>query len=315
MEPSSSFVKHNEFSRCFLATNFLQTDSRAPCRRELRKGESKRNLRQQKPRSACFCLVSRNLFSARHPPSPDSCIFHTARNQELSWNSVSGSTWGNLCETWSRTQQRILKSGKKWQSVLVYGETRAGWCVWAFREYKETSARCWEPTCKDKVGLTQYANLRHSILWKSLQECSTEVESSWGWSNDGWNSLCNDLGIVYVSNEESISSSWVKLQWEFGCVQEHQFQRGQDVVRRYAEVDLKTCTRDSECSHDWMEILPLDEIHFTTWQSYQVGESKSTRLLQMQFFYVWETCLSILKHMQDGRINSLSLNDTMRTEN
>ena len=245
------------FFRCFLAVIFLRTESRAPCRRELRKGESKRNLRWQKPRSACFCLVSRNLLRARQTSSPASCISYSpgSRVEPEFCFREHGETCARHGPELSNEFSRVAK---RWQSVLVYGETRAGWCVWAFREYKETCARCWEPTRKDKVGLPHYANLRQSILWKSLQECSTEVESSWGWSFDGSNSQCIDLGIIYVNNNESISSSSVKIQCEFGCVQEHHFRWARDVVRHYAVVDLGTCIRDSECFHDWMEILSLD---------------------------------------------------------
>ena len=60
---------------------------------------------------------------------------------------------------------------------------------------------------------------------------------------------CIDVGIVYVNNDESISSPWALLQRRFDCVQEHQLQGAQGVPR-YAEFDLGTCIRDSKCFHD-----------------------------------------------------------------
>ena len=77
-------------------------------------------------------------------------------------------------------------------------------------------------------------------------------ESFWRWSNDGSKNQCIDLGIIYVNNDETISSPWAKLQQEFVCVQENHFRRAQDVVRHYTKVDLGTWIRDYECSHDWI---------------------------------------------------------------
>ena len=77
----------------------------------------------------------KNVLSAWQVSSLDSGISFGQGNQELGRNSVSGSTETPVRD---RVQLRILESGKK-------------------------MTRCREPTCQDKVGLPQHANLPQSI--------------------------------------------------------------------------------------------------------------------------------------------------------
>ena len=106
---------------------------------------------------------------------------------------------------------------------------------------------------------------KQTISWESLRESSTAIESLGECWCTQWEDQSIDPGTVSANNDESISSSWAQLQWKFGCVQEHQLQGVQDVVRHYAKVDLGTCVRDSECLYDSVAFHLLYEIYFVTW--------------------------------------------------
>ena len=80
---------------------------------------------------------------------------------------------------------------------------------------------------QDKVGVAQYANLRSSIPWEGLQEPAATVESRRGNVSTRLEDQRIDLGIIYVDNDESLCSSWTKLQWQFGIIQEHQLRSAQ----------------------------------------------------------------------------------------
>ena len=114
------------------------------------------------------------------------------------------------------------------------------------KSVSSASARWWQSHRKDKVEIPQFANVRPSIPWKSLQERAAKVESrrrgtsDWYWS---FEKQCIDLGIIHVDNDESLCSSWTKLQWKLGSIQKHKLRRSQELVRYHAEVEIgPTCT-------------------------------------------------------------------------
>ena len=195
-----------------------------------------------KPRP--MSLVSRNLLRAKKISTKDSGASDSPENEELDQSSVSWSA--------RKLLQNNDQGPTRWQSVLGHQETGAEW---------------WQSNRKDKVGIPQYANLRPSISWESLQELATEIESrrkrhqysTWGpiyWSGDY---LC-------------------RQRRNFGSVQEHKLRWAQAFGRYHAKIDIGTWSRDSECIYDWLESFLMDEIYADARSSNQVDESKSTRL-------------------------------------
>ena len=79
-----------EFLDVFLQPLSVEQESKAPCRRELRKGKSKKKPAVAKPVSAC--LVSKNLLRARQTSSLDSGDSCGPGNQKSGRISVSWST-------------------------------------------------------------------------------------------------------------------------------------------------------------------------------------------------------------------------------
>ena len=150
LEPSSSFVQHHEFLDVFLAPICF--------RRELRKGRPKKDRRQRtqvsvfdfnKPEQRVILFLWSECFQYLGNPQLDSGFVNGAprdsgKEEDLSWaqskpllkigalrlcreiNSWVGMffSWaqGNLRGTGSRTQQRILQSGKK--MIILFLGTR-----------------------------------------------------------------------------------------------------------------------------------------------------------------------------------------------
>ena len=97
-------------SRCFPGAIFSRTESRAPCRRELRQGSSKKDLRSRYQGQHVWC---QETSWAQCKPLLDIRVLHAAPGIK-SWVGILFSlAQGNLRGTGSRTQQRILKSGRK----------------------------------------------------------------------------------------------------------------------------------------------------------------------------------------------------------
>ena len=280
MVPSSSFVQHHESLDVFLqpffkqeAEHHVQESSGKRDRRRACRGEAEVGMLGFKKASECTIISSL-----------DSDASKTQVNPQLDSNFVSSST-GTLVRdrVWNPAT-----SSQEWQKddpcPKEHKDTCAEWCVWAFREYRD---RC-------EVHIMQISINRYlENVFENLRQKLNLSENADVLNEDQYIGLV----IIHVNNDECISSSWAELQWTFGCVQEHQRQGAQDVVRHYAKVDLGTCVRDSECIHD-----SVDEMCSVTWQSNQMGESKGnrhrTKWARVEYF-PGPAALRIIQKIQD----------------
>ena len=103
-------VQHHEFPDVFLQPISSEQEAEAPCRRELRTGESKLAVAKAE--------VSMFLFGVKKPIERETHLIsrfgYFTQPRVQSWDGVlfQGAR-RNLCETGSRTRQLTLKSGKE----------------------------------------------------------------------------------------------------------------------------------------------------------------------------------------------------------
>ena len=107
---------------------------------------------------------------------------------------------------------------------------------------------------------------------------------------------------------------FTKSQWTFGRIQEYQLRGSQEFVRYHSEMGLVTCSRGSECIHDWVDILTLNEILTVARSSDQVDESKSNTSTQIPSYVLWR-CKTMQEQTKNGQINSDNFNSPILTEN
>ena len=219
-----------------------------------------------KSRGQHVSVWCRETCWARDTPLLQIRVFHTVQGPELRRCSVPGSTKNPVSD---RVRNSATNS-QEWQRDdnpfrCTVKPVRGGVCE------RSRSTRKPVRGAENQLARTRLDHHKMHIsdyqyfekVFKNVRQRLNRLEDD---QNDGSNSQCINLEITCVSNE-SISSSWAKLQREFGCVEEHHFRRAQDVFRHYEEVDLGTCIPDSEWFHDWMVFITSDEIHFTTWQA------------------------------------------------
>ena len=255
------------FSCCHFLSNRKQSATSKEAQQRKIEG-----LAVAKPMSAC--LVSRNVHL-------DAGASQVSGNQDLGWNAVQGSTgkpsWDRVhnvaagCQEWQKDDKFVSGKHKDSCAECVCERSRVQWklCEASRPTLKGQGwsvTICNSPT-NDTSGKSSRIHLQEDRIFWRVNRTDT-------WSKD----QCIDVGIVYVNNDESISSPWAKLQWRFDCVQEHQLQGAQGVPR-YAEFDPGTCIRDSKRFHDWVVLCPLDEIFFASWQG------KIQRFQRIQRFF------------------------------
>ena len=207
--------------------------------------------------------------------------------QIRSWiqRSVLGSTWKHVQDRTQNpatcSQERLTKDNPCQRSRWKPG---AKWCAWTVQEAAGNSSRILKINMKGH-GWT-------STICKSPTSCTLK-RKSWRHHVDrelrlSFNTLDDEdqriaLVTIYVNNDEVVSLCRPPIPRELGCMQEHRLRGAQDVVRHHAKIDRGTIIRDFEYIYDDTEFHTFDEIYFVSWSSYQVGESKGTRLLRFFF--------------------------------
>ena len=277
MGSSSSFVEHHEFFWCFPAAIFFRTESRVPCPRELRKARPKKVQQWRNRDRWMWCQGTswsqsktlRKIRTARGIKSWIRVMFHPAS--------------GNWCETRAETQQHILRAATRWHSIF---------------EHQETGARWWHINRKDEVRIPQYASLRPSILWESLQEPA-------GTNTRCWSS--EDQCIVWGLFMSTTMKAWVHLGAKyienFGSFQEHKLQGIAECVRHHAESDIGPSNRNSECITDFIGQLPHGRDQHSRKIRWSRGRKQRHTSTQIPS-HAWERCNSILKRTKDGKTST-----------
>ena len=198
--------------RSFPAAIFFQTESRGWCPWNLRKARLKRFRQWRKRDRWIWCQgtsraqrKSSARFERFEQPGESrvGSEFCVMEHQEIGARQRP------------RPNNTFSRVATRWQSNLGPQETGAERWVCKFREHQETGAEWWQSNRKDKVEIPQYADLRPTVYWESLQEPATKVESRRKGTSTRLEDNSLDLGILYVDNDESLCSSWIKLQWKF----------------------------------------------------------------------------------------------------
>ena len=220
--------------------------------------------------------VKEQLWRKENLPK-DSSVSNSTVNQELDQSYVSLGVWKLMRNS---DENPTAYSQERRQDDNLFSSTRA---LVQLSKQKEFGARWWQSNRKEKVGIPQYASLRLSIFWEGLQESAAKVESRRRGTSTQLENQRIDLVIIHVDSDDSRCSSWTKLQWTFGSIQEHQFRRAQDVVRHLAEIGSGPSSCNSECDTDWLDSSFMEEIYIYARPNDYVDESKSTRLLRFTF--------------------------------
>ena len=190
--------------------------------------------------------------------SSGKCVkkFRRWRNRDQ-WIWCQGTSWVQRKLLPKIRVFRTAQGIKSWIRVVFHpapgnwGEISWGGVVNLQAQLHETGARWGRPNRKVKDGIPQHADLRPSMPWESLQEPAEKVGSCRreapviDWYRN-FEDQRIDLGIIYVDNDESRCSSWNKLHWNFGSIQEHTLRRTQEFVRYHCEIDIGTWSRNSE---------------------------------------------------------------------
>ena len=171
MEPSSSFVQHDEFLD-FSCIHFLSNRKQSTV--EVSSGK-------ENQRRTCCSETEVGMFGVKKPTERKAnffvrfgCFMRPRKSRVVS--EFSSRQHRETCA------RQSLESNNEFSRVAkddhpCLGTLKLVWCC-AFRECRETCARCQDPTCKDKVGLPRHASVRRTIHWEGLKESPKEVESS-----------------------------------------------------------------------------------------------------------------------------------------
>ena len=120
-------------------------------------------------------LVSGNLLGAKKTPSQDSIASKSPGESSVGSELCFTSRQETDAKQQPRPNSTFLRAATRWHSIFQHQETGAEWWICKLREHQEAAARYRLQAWKDKIGMPQYANLRLSTRWESLQELSTEV--------------------------------------------------------------------------------------------------------------------------------------------
>ena len=175
----------------FSCSHFLSNPKQSVTSKGAQESTAKEGSAVAKPRP--MSLVSRKLLSAKKTPSQDSSASNSLVNQELNQSYVSWSA-RELVKQQSRTKSIFSRAATRWHSIFGHKRTGAEWWICKLSEHQETGARWWHSKRKDKVESPQYANLRPSIPWKSLQEPTVQIESRRRSNSTQLENQCIDLG-------------------------------------------------------------------------------------------------------------------------
>ena len=234
VEPYSSFSQHHEFP---------------DVQHHVEESSGKKDRRR-----ACGGETEVGMFGVKKPTGRKANIFFRLVRFTRPGDSRvrPGFCFRDHRETFTRQvpepSDEFSRVAKRWHSVSgEHKEICAEWCVWAFREYRETCARCRKPTCKNKVGLPQRANLRLSIRW---QKSSRTFDRSWVF----WKTNVSIWGLFM--------STTMKHQFVLGQVKRKFWLRAGTPTSKSSG----RCTQRLILEHEF-EILNVSRIewHFTPW--------------------------------------------------
>ena len=205
-------------------------------------------------------LVSRNFLSTRKTLPKDSSDSITPRNQEFDQSCVSSS--GKKL-TRITNPQPTLYSLERQQDDTPSCSTRKLVRNGEFSSSASAKNLEWGEDIqigRSTDGIPQNADLRPSVLRKSLQEPAEKVESRRRGTSTRIDDQCIDLVIIYVDNDEGSCSSLTKLQWHFGSTQELKLRRTLEFIWFHAEFDIGPSSWNSECDNDWLDSSLIGEI-------------------------------------------------------
>ena len=260
MVPSSSFVQHHELSDVFLQP--VSFEQKAEHHVEESSGKDNR-------RGTCGSETEVSMFDTKKPterkakPLLQNRLLHTARGIK-SWAEIlfQGAR-GNLCETGSRTQQRILKRAQ---------------------EMNHHNMQIPDERCIGKV----------------LKNLGTEVESSGEWILDQetdiliWDYLCQQRRKQNFILGQITIRIWLCTGTPFSrssrrCSTLHRCWSWNENSRFWM-------------FPRWMDFSPWMRGPLCWRHSDQIRRKQKYTSTQIQFFMSVKKCPSILKQMKDGKI-------------
>ena len=243
-----------------------------------------------------ICLISRNLSRQKQPSSFGSDASNVPVNPQLDSESVSGSC-GNLQR--NSHQNPATFSQERNEDTMrqgSYGKLQRG----VENQVDKTRLDYHNMRISDHVYVGKvFENLReHLSLSSYTLDAKTNILISWLFMSTTMKSSVR-LGLQYQENLVAHKKT--------------QLRGAQHVLRFYVEIDRRTIRRDSECIHDDVHFLDLDEICPVSCSNDQVGESKKCMSTQIRLC-VWEICVVIQNRRKSGKVRSKNFDNQTSTQ-
>ena len=310
VEPSSSFVEHNEFLDVLLQ----------PIQQLSFWSDRKRHVKER----------SRSDFQWRFTDG------------EAKTNGSSKGETRQLGFT-----QPVGREGKSSAGFGISGQS--GECRWRTRQsywYKDTCTHHPKPRCRtfstkfrflkkkatrrnlrtpllqgDLYGQRlQEPSLKHEVHEPSLQDedlpfPTIEVGNNrkiLNIFNGSFQDKCVDMGNVHVFVDESSHSSWTELFGEPGGLQEHELRGISELVQYHTEIDKGASWRNSEFEYDWTCISLMDEISIVSWTSDSVDRGKSMCLLRFRSMLGNDEWKQRCKHKMEGQVDEFKMSPSYK---
>ena len=301
-------------SRCFPAAMLFQTESRVSCPRRSLNVLRKRGRQWRNRDHWIWCRGTswvRRQILRKILSDPNSLV-----NQQLDQSSVS-SRDRNL--TRNINQNATMYAQERQQDDTQSSSTRKLGREMNLQAQPEPGNWSEVRTAKSEGQSYTYTRCRSpiiGILRKSWRTCG-KVEYRRRRSSNCYRSVEDqriDLETIYVDDDDSGHSSWTKLHWKFGSIQQHKLRGTSESIRFHSEVDIESSSRVSGCDNDWLDISFMDEIYTFSRSSDHVDESKSTRLLRF-FLRLGENVRSFRGELKMGKFKWLNFNSPNLPEN
>ena len=266
-------------SRCFRAVIISKQKSWTSCRRELRREGQEKNLcwRNQDQwvwYQAVWARINLPCWIRIH---------HTVWKLQIGLEFWPHKHWEIRTRQKRKLSVKFSSVTQRWQSFSKYREI--GTIGESAFKYRKTGTWSTESTNGDTVESPQSRDLQYSMHWERLYECSTKVESFRRRPDSaGPNSQCIDMGILYVTNNESSDTSWRWLQWQLDHLQEHQLGDAEDVVHRLI------LNQKYEIQH-----VSTIEWQFTPWMRCTLVHDKVIKLLKTKTHVYSDSVLCLEK--------------------
>ena len=266
-------------SRCSLGAIVFQLKRQTPCRRELRKEGQEKSLWW---RNRGQWAWPQEVWARINLPCRI-LVYHTALGIKGWVGTLCSWELRDPCGTESKTQRRVLKSGKemiirfqvprdrgeRWISVQV---TRNG-CVKFRINLRRLS---WTTTISRSPIL--------DILKKSSRMFE-KVESSRRRPDSDQKVNVLICGSIMLTTMKAAIHIGEDYNENLVSCRDTKLWGAQNDVRHHAEIDLEAEARDQARLHYWMATFSWEEIYFATWPCNQVVISESTCLFRLSSIF------------------------------